>query len=247
MVVGRPGGDHRFAAALDRRRPLSPLGDAPTWLIAPAGEPPHDVVAALDELPVTRLRASLADLPATRPLAIVVVASDTNNEFHLTACRRLEQDARLVGVPVIVAVSSARLALAEEVHAGHELIVRPVRAAELSARLERARRVVGSPPRDPAIRHGSLVIDTARREVTIHGAPLELTVREYELLAFLAAHPHRAFSRAALISTVWADDYDGGARTVDVHVRRVRSKLGPSMAAWLRTIRSVGYVFEPDG
>jgi DNA-binding response OmpR family regulator len=80
--------------------------------------------------------------------------------------------------------------------------------------------------------------------VTIDGRPVDFTYMEYELLKFLATHPGRAFSREALLSRVWGYDYYGGARTVDVHVRRVRAKLGQEHAARLKTVRSVGYRWE---
>ena len=70
---------------------------------------------------------------------------------------------------------------------------------------------------------------------------------EYELLRFLATHPNRVFSREALLTSVWRYDYFGGARTVDVHVRRVRAKLGAAHAERLKTVRSVGYRFEARG
>jgi DNA-binding response OmpR family regulator len=216
------------------------------WVIAPVGGPAHDVVAALGELAARVLIAPASSTPPEVPAAVIVVASDDNADFHVKACDRLENDDRLAGIPIIVAASAERLRAADDVHAGHELIVRPVRPAELAARLARARRAIALPERDQTIRYGALDVDPVRREVTVHGRLLELTAREYELLAFLAAHPSRAFSRSALISTVWTEDYDGGSRTVDVHVRRLRAKLGPPMADWLRTIRSVGYMFEPQ-
>ena len=79
--------------------------------------------------------------------------------------------------------------------------------------------------------------------MTIDGEPVDFTYMEYELLRFLVTHPNRVFSREALLSRVWGYDYYGGARTVDVHVRRVRAKLGEH-AARIKTVRSVGYRFE---
>ena len=91
---------------------------------------------------------------------------------------------------------------------------------------------------------GSLCINLATYQVTIAGTPLDLTYLEYALLAFLAAHPGRTFSRDALLQRVWGFDYYGGSRTVDVHVRRVRSKLGPDLAHHLDTVRGVGYLWQ---
>src|SRR5262249_46646971 len=102
------------------------------------------------------------------------------------------------------------------------------------------------PPHDgtDVIRIGTLELDPATYGAAVGGEPLSLTFMEYELLRFLVTHPNRAFSREALLQRVWGYDYYGGARTVDVHVRRVRAKLGPEHAHRVRTVRSVGYLFD---
>lgn len=87
-------------------------------------------------------------------------------------------------------------------------------------------------------------INLATYQVQIGGKPLDLTYLEYALLAFLATHPGRTFSRDALLRRVWGFDYYGGSRTVDVHVRRVRAKLGPELAQHLETVRGVGYLWS---
>lgn len=87
-------------------------------------------------------------------------------------------------------------------------------------------------------------INLATYQVQIGGKPLDLTYLEYALLAFLATHPGRTFSRDALLRRVWGFDYYGGSRPVDVHVRRVRAKLGPELAQHLETVRGVGYLWS---
>jgi len=94
------------------------------------------------------------------------------------------------------------------------------------------------------VRVGSLELNLATYQVAIAGKPVSFTYMEYELLKFLVTHPGRSFSRESLLSAVWGYDYYGGARTVDVHVRRVRAKLGLEHAARIKTVRSVGYRFE---
>jgi DNA-binding response OmpR family regulator len=90
------------------------------------------------------------------------------------------------------------------------------------------------------IRVGSLTLNLATYQVKVDGATLDLTYLEYALLAFLITHPGRTYSRDALLRRVWGFEYYGGSRTVDVHVRRVRSKLGPELAQRLETVRGVG-------
>ncbi len=92
---------------------------------------------------------------------------------------------------------------------------------------------------------GSLTIDFDRYEVRINDAPVDLTYKEFELLKFLSAHPGRVFSREALLDKVWGYDYYGGTRTVDVHIRRLRSKIESGGEIYVATIRNVGYKFTP--
>lgn len=90
----------------------------------------------------------------------------------------------------------------------------------------------------------NMTINLATYQVKVNGEPLDLTYLEYALLAFLATHPGRTYSRDTLLKRVWGFDYYGGSRTVDVHVRRVRAKLGPDLAQRLETVRGVGYLWN---
>lgn len=90
----------------------------------------------------------------------------------------------------------------------------------------------------------NMVINLATYQVTVGGEPIDFTYLEYALLSFLVRHPGHTFSRDALLQHVWGFDYYGGSRTVDVHVRRIRAKLGPELAQRLETIRGVGYLWS---
>ena len=90
----------------------------------------------------------------------------------------------------------------------------------------------------------TMTINLATYQVTVGGIPLDLTSLEYALLAFLVTHPGRTYSRDALLQRVWGFDYYGGSRTVDVHVRRIRAKLGPELSQHLETVRGVGYLWS---
>ena len=93
------------------------------------------------------------------------------------------------------------------------------------------------------IRQGDVLIDEGTYTAKIRGNSLDLTFKEFELLKFLAQHPGRVFSRAQLLQEIWGYDYFGGTRTVDVHIRRLRSKLGPEFESIIGTVRNVGYRF----
>lgn len=113
-------------------------------------------------------------------------------------------------------------------------------AEEVKARVRRLLRGEASAP----ARKSGLEIDEERYEVRVNGSPVELTYKEFELLRFLASRPEKVFTREVLLERVWGYDYFGGSRTVDVHVRRIRSKIEREGRTYIRTVRGVGYIFE---
>ena len=119
----------------------------------------------------------------------------------------------------------------------------PFHPQELQARLNHLFWKGGQGTRGNTISYGDLVLNVETYQAAIQSRPLDLTYMEYELLKFLVSHPGKVFSRETLLSRVWGYDYFGGARTVDVHVRRLRSKLGEEYAGLIQTVRSVGYSF----
>ena len=100
-----------------------------------------------------------------------------------------------------------------------------------------------SAPSSAVIEHAGLRLNLETYQATFEGRPLDLTYMEYELLKYFAHNPGRVYSREVLLSEVWGYEYFGGARTVDVHVRRLRAKLGEEHAHLIETVRSVGYRF----
>jgi DNA-binding response OmpR family regulator len=122
-----------------------------------------------------------------------------------------------------------------------DFVVLPVGAAELARRIERAfwrRHGIDS---ENYVRCGALTIDLSNYRVTVDGDALVMTFKEYELLRFLAMNAGRVFTREQLLNRVWGYDYFGGARTVDVHIRRIRSKIEIRGHAFIETVRNVGY------
>jgi len=103
---------------------------------------------------------------------------------------------------------------------------------------------IAADPTSGEIKSGEVVIDEKSYTAKIKGRSLDLTFKEFELLKYLAQHPGRVFTRAQLLQEIWGYDYFGGTRTVDVHVRRLRSKLGPEFEAIIGTVRNVGYRFN---
>ncbi len=127
-----------------------------------------------------------------------------------------------------------------------DFIVKPLNEDELYARVKRLAEKIKKKDKKKAIKRGDLVIDTSSCEVTFNGSLVELTFREYELLRFLATNRGQVFSREALLNKVWKYDYLGGERTVDVHIRRLRSKIEDAGHSYIDTVRNMGYRFRKD-
>ncbi len=121
-----------------------------------------------------------------------------------------------------------------------EVVFAEVSEAELRLRIAMLRRRRGETG-EGVVRLGSLAINVETYQVSVGGRPLDLTFKEFELLRYLAEHPGRVFSRAKLLQEVWGYDFYGGTRTVDVHVRRLRAKVGPENEQLVETVRGVGY------
>ena len=119
----------------------------------------------------------------------------------------------------------------------------PFHPKELEARLRHLLFRAGRGDSPEIASYGDLVLNFETYQAAIDGKPLDLTYMEYELLKFFATHPGKVFTREQLLSRVWGYEYYGGARTVDVHVRRLRAKLGEEHANLIQTVRSVGYRF----
>ena len=135
-------------------------------------------------------------------------------------------------------------------HGADDYVVKPFSPAELVARVEAVLRRVSpteeGEPEEPPIEHGALRVERASRRAFLAGEELELTVREFDLLAHLAARPGRVFSRDQLMEAVWGDPYFNDTSTVTVHIRRLRGKLGDDPAAprFIETVWGIGYRFR---
>lgn len=119
----------------------------------------------------------------------------------------------------------------------------PFHPRELEARIRHLFHRTIEVARGDLVEYGSLVLNLETYEAAVDDHPLDLTYMEYELLKFLAGNPGKVFTREVLLNRVWGYEYYGGARTVDVHVRRLRAKLGEENASLIQTVRSVGYRF----
>ncbi|HEV7888353.1 MAG TPA: response regulator transcription factor [Acidimicrobiales bacterium] len=173
--------------------------------------------------------------------AIVVADEEPDGAFAL--CRALrKRDLPLE--PLLLMVSGGQLPdleLREDLF--DDFCLTPFHPRELEARLKHLFWRTGRGTRPELVEYGPLVLNLETYQAYVSQKPLDLTYMEYELLKFLATHPGKVFTRETLLSRVWGYEYYGGARTVDVHVRRLRAKLGEEHANLIQTVRSVGYRF----
>ena len=147
-------------------------------------------------------------------------------------------------LPVLVVVPDDDLTSFDPSMNPDEFILGPARDEELNARIKQAIYRVNGAAESKILSMGELVVDLDRYDVTVSGRRVSLTYKEFQLLALLASNPGRVYTREALLSQVWGYDYLGGTRTVDVHVRRLRSKVEAPGRSFVETIWNVGYRFK---
>jgi DNA-binding response OmpR family regulator len=219
-------------------------------LLTNALEPSDEVLPALGLL-LHSVRVAPAEASAlidAPPADIVLVDARRDLVQAKSLCRLL----RTTGLdcPLLGIVTEGGLAALSPEWGLDDVLLQAAGPAEVEARLRLAvgRAAAGTDADEVPgeIRSGDLTIDEATYTARLRGRVLDLTFKEFELLKYLAQHPGRVFTRAQLLQEVWGYDYFGGTRTVDVHVRRLRAKLGAEYESLIGTVRNVGYRFVPD-
>jgi len=186
--------------------------------------------------------SALVDAP---PADAVLLDARRDLAAARSLCRVLK--ATGMSVPLVVVLTEGGLAGLTAEWGVDEVLLDSAGPAEVEARLRLAagRLEVDREPEDVQISNGDVVIDEGTYSARVKGRLLDLTYKEFELLKYLVQHPGRVFTRAQLLQEVWGYDYFGGTRTVDVHIRRLRAKLGSEHEVLIGTVRNVGYRFVP--
>jgi DNA-binding response OmpR family regulator len=201
------------------------------------------VLPALALLPhrVRALQVDPAAMLSAGPHDVVLVDARTDLAGARDLCRVLSTG----DVPVIAVVSEGGLVTVNAEWGVDDILLPTAGPAEVDARLRllTSRRATEGAGGDGSLTVGDLLIEETTYTARLKGRALELTYKEFELLKYLAQHAGRVFTRAQLLQEVWGYDFFGGTRTVDVHVRRLRAKLGPEYDAMIGTVRNVGYKF----
>jgi DNA-binding response OmpR family regulator len=177
---------------------------------------------------------------AGQSLGVMLLDTDevTTDSEAWEQAQRIRQE---MNIPLIALVSREKLNGLDSGTTVDDFVVKPWEANEVIARIKRTLKQKKSIDSEDIIKCGDLVIDLAKYEVSLNGKPIMLTFREYQLLKFLASNKGRVFTREALLNKVWGWDYYGGDRTVDVHIRRLRSKIEDQTHTFIETIRNIGY------
>jgi DNA-binding response OmpR family regulator len=188
--------------------------------------------------------ALLGATGADAPTSDAVLVDGRRDLAHVRSlCRLLRTTG--VAVPLILVTTEGGLAAISADWGVDDVVLASAGPAEVETRLRLGigRLQADADDEVSEIRAGDVVIDEATYSARVRGQQLDLTYKEFELLKYLAQHPGRVFTRAQLLQEVWGYDYFGGTRTVDVHVRRLRAKLGAEYEALIGTVRNVGYRF----
>jgi len=210
--------------------------------------------ASAEVLPsLALLQHQVKIVPAEASVLIDIPESDIlllDARREIPAAKNLAKLLHATGssAPVVAITTEGGLSALSADWGINDVILDTAGPAEVDARIriaigEFAANLAENNPATGEIRTGEVVIDENSYTARIRGRALDLTFKEFELLKFLAQHPGRVFTRAQLLQEIWGYDYFGGTRTVDVHIRRLRSKLGPEHEAIIGTVRNVGYRF----
>ena len=220
--------------------------DEPAYAVAVvsvAGGPSESLARCLREEGIEYTVVAEGDAAPTGPGAPWVRLLDLTEADRQTT-EALGKRASGARMPAIAAISWEHLQAPGLRIPTEDVIVVPWRLGELTLRVRRLQAMREPADAPGVIRAGDLVIDTNRYDVYLSGRPVLLTFKEYELLKLLASNPGRVYKRDALLEQVWGYHYFGGTRTVDVHVRRLRSKIDDATHAFIDTVWNVGYRFH---
>ena len=193
---------------------------------------------------VETLAMGQSDEALARPDYDALIVEATSN---LDDTRSLiESPLRPQKAPLVLLVRQEQLAAIDVAWPIDDFLVFPIAPEELATRLRRAVWRRTGVDAENTLRSGALLVDLANYKVFVSEQPVNLTFKEFELLRFLMTNRGKVFTREALLNRVWGYEYFGGARTVDVHIRRLRSKIETGATVYIETVRNVGYRFPAD-
>lgn len=224
---------------------------SPMWVLVVGSEKlaerPEGGVAVLRELGCTVRHVDLwdalsaSDVAPDKPPAAILIEALDHVDAARGAARSLRSAAPLAQAPILCAVTVKGVQAIKPEDPFDDIVLVPYVPVELYVRIRRVDYQKSEFSGEGSHKLGPLVVDSAAHEAKLDGRPLVLTAQEFALLEFLLKNRGRVFSRQQLLERVWDVDYYGGSRTVDIHVRRLRMKLGDEVGGAIETVRGVGY------
>jgi len=218
------------------------------WTVVLLSDRVNDVRDLLPSFPLAPFEVLMASLKNSTPLELGALSPDILLLDALEEVAAAEEAARRLTLgwstslpPLLAVLSEGTVSIFRFESGVDDFLFDRSSSSEISARFALAARRVGVGEQAPLLKVGDLVVNPDNYQVHLRNRPLDLTYKEFELLKFLAQRAGRVCDRGLLLQEVWGYDYFGGTRTVDVHVRRLRAKLGPEHETLIETIRNVGY------
>ena len=222
------------------------------WTVLILTDQASDVRDVLPAFPIGPWRVDTVGLKTTTPEDLIPIHPDIliiDGTADVDAAEETTRTLSLaweIGLPPILVVLAEESVTRFRLESGaDDFVLNTASAGEISARLDLIGRRSGRGDDPTVVKIGDLTINPENYQVYVRGQPLDLTYKEFELLKFLAQRPGRVCDRDLLLREVWGYDYYGGTRTVDVHIRRLRAKLGAEHETLIETIRNVGYRLVP--
>lgn len=222
------------------------------WTVLLLSDHARDMTDLLPSFPLGPWRVVVAPLKTTEPEDLIPIHPDvliidaTHDRGTAEETTRQLSLAWEIGLPpILVVVEEKEVSTFRFELGADDFVLVDSSAGEISARLDLLARRSGRSDSPAVLKIGDLTVNPENYQVYVRGRPLDLTYKEFELLKFLSQRPGRVCDRDMLLREVWGYDYYGGTRTVDVHIRRLRAKLGAEHEALIETIRNVGYRLVP--
>src|SRR3989338_1371753 len=189
--------------------------------------------------------SSVSTIVEKEPDLIIVNPKNTYFEI-MEFYYAIKKEPQAQDIPIVLLIDESEMKTADLPSGIQEVLYRPLRVPEAVARLKLLFKRVHKIDQKNLIQRGKLVMDVAKYEIRVGDKKIDLTFTEFELLKFLCGHPGTVFTREVLLNKVWGYEYYGGTRTVDVHIRRLRSKIEGKSATFIETIRNIGYKFVSE-
>lgn len=211
----------------------------------PAGKKPLKSGLMEQGLSVTVLDSAklLQDSFSADQADVLVVDLEASTVEPHKLCHLIKRERTVKELPLVLLMTEDQLGRMDFNWGVEDYLTLPVSVKRLAERVRFLMWKLNKVETKNGLKLGQLTVDFEKYEVHLDGQPIDLTFKEFELLKFLATHPGRVFTREVLLDKVWGYDYYGGTRTVDVHIRRLRSKIETGPQEYIQTIRNVGYKF----